>query len=263
MSRVAYGLYAWLSVVLCASVLALVLAVLPGVERRRRAARCAARVFFRSIGSPVSVSGSPLPNEACVVVANHSSYLDGIILTAALPPRFTFLIKSEMADVPLAGFILKRLASKFVDRADAKNRRQTARDLVASATNGDALALFPEGTFDARPGLKPFKSGAFGAAWRGELPVVPVVIKGARAKLPSGAFLPRPGPLHVHVCVPLASGRFRSAKDLMHATRAAMLEHLGEPDLIRTAVDGDEESPRDADERRQENPSGLPAHIAE
>jgi len=263
--RVAYGLYAWVSLLLCSSTLALVLAVLPGVERRRRAARCASRTFFRLIGSPVSVSGSSPPQEACVVVANHSSYLDGMILTAALPPRFTFLIKREMAHVPLAGFILKRLGSKFVDRADAKNRRQTARDLVASAGNGDALALFPEGTFDARPGLKPFHSGAFGAAWRGGLPIVPVVVKGARTKLPSGAMLPRPGPLDVRICRPLASDRFRSAKDLMHATRAAMLEHLGEPDLIRSAARGDGHGRHRGNlhERGDQDPSGMPAHIAE
>lgn len=242
--RFAYGLYAWLSLLLHSSALALVLLLLPGLERRRRAARRAARMFFRSIGSPVSVSGPAPPSDACVVVANHSSYLDGLILTAALPPRFTFLIKREMADVPLAGLILKRLGSKFVDRRDAKNRRQTARDLVASAGGGDALALFPEGTFDARPGLKPFHSGAFGAAWRGALPIAPIVVLGARVKLPSKAVLPRPGKLEVRFCVPLASERFRSAKDLMRATRAAMLEHLGEPDLAGDRIGCNDSSDR-------------------
>lgn len=233
--RVAYGGYAWVSLLLHAGVLALVLALLPGLERRRRAARWTAGQFFRSIASRVRIEGPAPPEGGCVVVANHSSYLDGMILTAALPPRFTFLIKREMASVPLAGFILKRLGSKFVDRADARNRQQTARDLVASAGQGAALALFPEGTFDKRPGLKPFHSGAFGAAWRGALPIVPVVMLGARHKLPSGAMLPRPGPLEVRFCTPVASETFATTKALMQATRAAMLEQLGEPDLGRDA----------------------------
>src|SRR5690606_34441329 len=118
----------------------------------------------------------------------------------------------------------------------------------------------PEGTFDARPGLKPFRPGAFGAAWRGARPIVPVVVKGARTKLPSGAMLPRPGPLDVRVCRPLASDRFRSAKDLMHATRAAMLEHLGEPDLLRTAAGGDGEHRDEAHEHGHRPATGLPAH---
>lgn len=243
--RVAYGVFAWISLLIHSGSLAIVLAFLPDLGRRRRAARWTARQFFRSIGSPIRTDGPTPPSGGCVVVANHSSYLDGMILTAALPPRFTFLIKREMASVPLAGFILKRLGSKFVDRADAKNRQQTARDLVASAGQGEALALFPEGTFDKRPGLKPFHSGAFGAAWRGALPIVPIVVLGARGKLPSGAMLPRPGPLSVRFCTPVASETFRTTRDLMLATRAAMLEQLGEPDLAGSAKSSDRHSGRE------------------
>lgn len=259
--RAAYGVFAWISLLVHSSALALVLAVLPDLECRRRAAKWAAGAFFRSIGSPIRVDGAPPPDGGCVVVANHSSYLDGLILTAALPPRFTFLIKREMASVPLAGFILKRLGSKFVDRANARNRQQTARDLVASAGQGEALALFPEGTFDARPGLKPFHSGAFGAAWRSALPIVPVVVLGARRKLPSGALLPRPGPLEVRVCTPVASETFQTTKDLMRATRALMLEQLGEPDLDHEAAATRQAGLRTAP--RIPSPGGRPAEAAE
>jgi 1-acyl-sn-glycerol-3-phosphate acyltransferase len=259
--RVVYGVYAWSSLLLHSGTLAAVLAVLPGLDRRRRAARVVARLFFRSIGSPVVVAGATPPEGACVVVANHSSYLDGMILTAALPPRFTFLIKREMAHVPLAGFVLRRLGSKFVDRANAKHRQQTARDLVASAGSGDALALFPEGTFDARPGLRAFHSGAFGAAWRAALPVMPVVVLGARAKLAAGAVLPRPGPLEVRFCLALASEHFRSAKDLMHAARGAMLEQLGEPDLAAQRPGA--EAPTTTESDAEAPAATAPAHIAE
>jgi hypothetical protein len=66
---------------------------------------------------------------------------------------------------------------------------------------------------------------------------VPVVIYGARWKLPSGRLLPRPGPLRVRVCnavrLPLADP---SAQALMAETRRAMLEHLDEPDLAPGAA---------------------------
>ena len=42
-----------------------------------------------------------LPQGQCVIVANHASYLDGLVMTAALPPRFGFVIKREMSRVPL------------------------------------------------------------------------------------------------------------------------------------------------------------------
>jgi 1-acyl-sn-glycerol-3-phosphate acyltransferase len=113
-------------------------------------------------------------------VANHASYLDGIILTAALPAGFTYLIKQQMARVPIAGFVLRRLGSAFVDRNDPNDRQRIARALVGLAVKGDALGFFPEGTFDASPGLKPFQLGAFSAAARANLPVVPIVIYGSR-----------------------------------------------------------------------------------
>ena len=185
------------------------------------------------IGSPVRVEGNAIePHYPCVVVANHSSYLDGIILTAALPAGFTYLIKDEMSRVPIAGFILRRLGSAFVDRDDRNDRQRTARALHSLATRGSALGFFPEGTFDKSPGLKPFHLGAFAAAARAKLPVVPVVIYGARWKLPSGGLLPRPGPLRVHICDAVrAAADDPTPRALMAATRRAMLVHLDEPDL--------------------------------
>src|SRR5690606_22676590 len=114
--------------------------------------------FFFLIGSPVRVEGRlRMAHGPCVVVANHASYLDGIVLTAALPPRFTFLIKHDMAGFPLAGFVLRRLGSAFVNRDDSADRQRTARRLVELAQRGGALAFFPEGTFRPEPGLRAFQ----------------------------------------------------------------------------------------------------------
>ncbi len=228
-----YGCYAWLALLIVVAPMCVVLAVTPGVMRRRRVARAAARLFLLSIGSPVRVEGNTIePHYPCVVVANHGSYLDGIILTAALPAGFTYLIKYEMSRVPIAGFILRRLGSAFVDRRDRNDRQRTARALHSLATRGSALGFFPEGTFDKAPGLKPFHLGAFAAAARAKLPVVPVVIHGARWKLPSGGLLSRPGPLRVHICDAVhAPADEPTARALMAATRRAMLVHLDEPDL--------------------------------
>jgi 1-acyl-sn-glycerol-3-phosphate acyltransferase len=230
--RGAYGYYAWLALLVIVVPTCIVLALTPGLTRRRRVARRAARIFFGSIGSPVRIEGSAVePHYPCVVVANHASYLDGIILTAALPPGFTYLIKQEMTSVPIASFVLRRLGSAFVDRGDRGGRHRTARALLAAADQGAALGFFPEGTFDRVPGLKSFQPGAFSAAARANLPIVPVVIYGSRAKLPAGSFLPAPGPLRVRICEPVRSPGEASSRELMALTRRAMLAHLGEPDL--------------------------------
>ena len=230
--RACYGSYAWLALAAIALPVCLLLAVTPGLQRRRGIARNASQLFFAAIGSSVRVEGSAIQHHyPCVVVANHASYLDGIILTAALPAGFTYLIKQQMAHVPIVGFILRRLGSAFVDRTDVKDRHRIARTLVGQARRGEALGFFPEGMFDESPGLKPFQLGAFSAAARAKLPVVPVVIYGARDKLPAGRFLAAPGPLHVRICDPVHATDEPSARALMRLARRAMLVHLNEPDL--------------------------------
>jgi len=227
-----YGVYAWLVLLFFAAPVAIGCLLLPGLGRRRALARFGAASVFRLIGSPVRVIGAPLTEgESCVVIANHQSYLDGIILTAVLPPQYTFLIKGEMAQVPLAGFILSRLGSEFVDRASHRHRHRSARRLVQAARSGRPLAVFPEGTFDSQPGLKPFHLGAFRAAWNAGQSIVPVVIHGARQKLPDPTWLPRPGPLAVEFCPRVDARDFADEVSLSRATRAEMLERLDEPDL--------------------------------
>jgi hypothetical protein len=61
------------------------------------------------------------------------------------------------------------------------------------------------------------------------------VIRGSRKKLPANRFLPSPGPLRAWICTPLDSTRYESSRELMHATRRVMLEHLDEPDLAAPA----------------------------
>ncbi len=227
----AYGSFAVGSFVLIILPTLLVVAILPGLALRRRIARVSAAAAFWVAGSPIKLTGEPLPDAAAVVVANHASYLDGIILTAALPPGFTFVIKQEMRGVPLAGLLLRRLGSEFVDREDRRQRTRDARRLVKRAQAKHPMVFFPEGTFDAQPGLKAFRPGAFAAAARADVPVIPVAIRGSRAKLPATRLLPRPGPLGVHVCPPLRPADFESAQQLARAARERILERLDEPDL--------------------------------
>ena len=69
--------------------------------------------------------------------------------------------------MPVAGFLLKRIGSEFVDRHSEGGRRRDAMRVLRRAEEGEALVFFPEGTFDEVPGLKRFHIGAFAAAVRG------------------------------------------------------------------------------------------------
>ena len=91
--------------------------LVPGENRRRGIARSGARLVFRLTGAWPKIEGlEHLPEQASVVVANHASYLDGILLTAVLPHRYRFVIKREITQVPVVNFFLNRIGAHFVER---------------------------------------------------------------------------------------------------------------------------------------------------
>ena len=234
-ARLVYSVWialAFLAVGVAALVL---LALLPGVARRRAAARAAARAFLRLAGMPLRVKFlERLPPGQCVVVCNHASYLDGIVLAAALPPRFGFVVKREMAGVPLAGVVLRRLGSEFVERFDRQRGATDARRVLRNASNGQSLVFFPEGTFTRTPGLLKFHTGAFVTAARVGCPVGPAVVRGTRRALPPSGALPSPGRIELEILTPITGGPAtpaRVAAELRDRARAAILAALGEPDL--------------------------------
>jgi 1-acyl-sn-glycerol-3-phosphate acyltransferase len=233
--QTAYGAYAYLVFVVlgCAALLGVV--IVSGLERRRRIARAAARLFLRLAGMRLAVQGlDRLPTSQCVVVANHASYLDGLVLTAALPPRFGFVIKREMANVPLAGLLLNRIGAEFVERFDRHKGAADARRVLRKAAAGQSLVFFPEGTFSRQPGLLKFHAGAFLTAARAGCPVVPAAVQGTRQALPPGQLRPHAAAITVELLPVVSTSSDDSgaaASELRERARQAILHHLSERDL--------------------------------
>jgi 1-acyl-sn-glycerol-3-phosphate acyltransferase len=236
--RLVYALYAALLFLVIGVGATLLGLLLPGVHRRRAVARAAARSFLFLAGMPIRLTSAELlPEGQCVVVANHASYLDGVVFTAALPARFAFVIKREMANVPLAGFMLRRLGSEFVERFNRHRSASDARRVVRKAVDGHSLVFFPEGTFSREPGLLRFHTGAFVTAVHAGCPVVPAVVRGTRAALSPRGELPRPGWIEIRLLPPLtpASSRADAVPELRDRARQVILSELGEPDLTCSA----------------------------
>lgn len=234
--RFIYGVYAVL-LFLAVAVFALIgVILLPTLRLRRGTARIAARAFFAGAGMPVRITGiGNIPQGQCVVVANHASYLDGVVMTAALPPRFGFVIKREMNDVPGAGLLLRRIGSEFVERFNRHKGATDARRVLRTAASGHSLVFFPEGTFTPEVGLGKFHTGAFAIAARAACPVVPTVILGTRRNMPATRVLPRPGLIEVRFEAPITAAAPGDHEDAVLAlrdrSRAVILAELGEPDL--------------------------------
>jgi 1-acyl-sn-glycerol-3-phosphate acyltransferase len=231
----AYGVYVWLEFVLIGIGALLPLLLLTSLARRRALIQVLARLILWLAGIRLELQGLSTIPRPCVLIANHSSYIDGVVLAAALRGSFTFVIKHEMAEMPLAGTLLRRIGAEFIERRDRQRSANAARRLLRQASGGQALVFFPEGTFSLQPGLLPFHGGAFTTAARAGLPVVPVAIRGTRDCLPPGSFWPHPGRVSVQALAALTPAAelppAERAAALRAAARAALLAALGEPDL--------------------------------
>ena len=216
------------------------MALVPGRRFAFALSRFAARAGLRLLGCRLEAEGlERLPRRGPLVLAsNHASYADVAALLALLPADFLFVAKREVLGYPLIGAFARRCGHLTVDRWDALQSVADA-DLVARALrDGEDVLFFPEGTFVAATGLRPFRLGAFLAAATAGAPVVPLALRGTRRVMRGDWGLPRPGRIALWVGEPIApEGTDMAALVRLRARVAdAIAAHCGEPRLDLVAA---------------------------
>ena len=230
----AWAGYAWCVLALFAPVFLVLVAVLPGQDRRRHVVQRGLRGLARVIGIPLTLRHPErFPAEATVVVANHPSWIDALVLQALLPTRVTFIGREVLADQPVFGFALRRLGALFVERHDRARSVGDTERLMEQAAAGETLMMFPEGHLDTHPGLRSFHLGAFTIAAQAGVVVTPIAIRGTRAILAPTRGWPRRGHVVVSVGHPIRpTGQdWAAVVDLHHTVRSAIAAESDEPDL--------------------------------
>ncbi len=229
-----YGCYAWTIF----SVLVLLfggLAILAGQpDRARRLARFFARLIFRLAGISLSVTGlDRLPARSHVLLVNHTSFLDAIVLTALLPasPGYAFTARREFFLQILLWPLLRSVHTIILKHASETHPTGNVDIMKSALERGENLVIFPEGEFGPEPGLKPFHSGAFVAAAQADVPIVVAGLRGARSALRIGSWLPRRTSIALEIGPTLTpSGNDENAIHACMATaRTAMMPLTGEP----------------------------------
>jgi acyl carrier protein len=235
-----YALRAW-SAFVALSPLAWSAAVLSGKPARAwRICRAIAWLFFKAAGIPVRVEGHEnLPRtRPYVVVANHASYLDGILLVGILREQHAFIAKREFLDYAISRLFLRAIGSEFVERFEAARGIDDVRRFTDHARRGEKLAIFPEGTFTRQTGLRPFLMGAFVIASDAGLPVVPIAIRGARHILRDKSWFPVKGRVEITISAPIepVGSGWEAAVALREQAYQILLKQVGEPMLDRVAA---------------------------
>ncbi|WP_242112061.1 lysophospholipid acyltransferase family protein [Luteimonas aquatica] len=174
----------------------------------RMASRCWAPGLLRGAGARLRVEGLERVDwtRPCILVANHQSTIDICALFRAVPVPLRFVLKQEMARVPLVGRYARAMGMVFVERGERRAARGFLRQVDALLREGASLCVFPEGTRSRDGALAPFKGGAFQAAIDAGAQLVPVALHGSGAVLPpDGGFRVRPGTIRVRFGAPLAA----------------------------------------------------------
>jgi 1-acyl-sn-glycerol-3-phosphate acyltransferase len=118
-----------------------------------------------------------------IFVINHISYLDAPIIVKAIRRPIRALGKTEMAAVPVFGFIYKYAVVR-VDRSNSENRAKSVRNMMSILKKRISILVFPEGTFNMTPNpLKDFYDGAFRVAIDTQTPIKPILFLDAYARM--------------------------------------------------------------------------------
>jgi 1-acyl-sn-glycerol-3-phosphate acyltransferase len=205
----------------------------------------ALKILFALIGCRVRVVGKEYMQTpgAKIYASNHTSYFDVLPLMLGLGVPYRFVAKMEVTEMPFIGTFLNRMGHLKFERTDPDSRLRQARELEGLLRQGESIYIFPEGTFGAEDGVRPFQLGAFKAAVDTGAPIIPISLAGTRRFLRDGTYLPRPTRVTITLHQPIfpnvqsRAGKNADSSDwqelirLRDATREAIARDSGEPML--------------------------------
>ncbi len=152
------------------------------------------RFIFRGLSSGIE----NVPRKGpLVVVANHGSYLDPPILGHALGRPVAFMAKSELFQLPLIGYVIRRCGAYPVNRGSSD--RSAIRQATSLLLEGWATGVFLDGTRQTNGRVNKPMSGAALLAARSGASLLPVAIVNSHRALGSGSFFPRLVPIHLRI----------------------------------------------------------------
>ncbi len=163
-----------------------------------------------------------------MLVANHTSMLDIMLMLRVSKNPFVFVGKKELAKIPLFGFFFKRVCI-MVDREDTKSRTGVYRRAQQRLNQGFSICIFPEGGVPEETVLlDDFKDGAFKMAIAHGIPVVPMTFYDNKARFPFSIFKGKPGITRVMVHSFFETGNLNKVQKsrLRDAVREVILTEL-------------------------------------
>ncbi|MCP3802121.1 1-acyl-sn-glycerol-3-phosphate acyltransferase [Allokutzneria sp. A3M-2-11 16] len=143
-------------------------------ERGRRLMSSWCRMLLRALGMRVEVHDSATGADTALLVANHVSWLDPVVLMAAVPMRV--VSKTGIGEIPIIGGLARGAGTIFIDRPRLSQLPGVVDQVSAALREGTTVAAFPQGTTFCEPAKGRFRPALFQAAVDAGVPVRPVLL---------------------------------------------------------------------------------------
>lgn len=140
-----------------------------------------------------------------VIVANHSSLLDGFVLVSSVKPKITFMSAAYLFKMPFVGNILRGVGAIPVQGKG--NDIKLIENAMKVLQTGGVLGIFPEGRITNEKDDFSAKAGAAYLAVKADVPIIPMAIKGAGKALPVGAKFPKLNRIEVKIGKPIFTSK--------------------------------------------------------
>jgi 1-acyl-sn-glycerol-3-phosphate acyltransferase len=144
-------------------------------EQREMQVQAWSLQFLALWGIHLRVIGQPVVSGPALLVSNHISWLDILVIHAARYCRF--VSKSDVRDWPLVGALATGSGTLYIERSSRKDALRMVGDMADALKDGDVLAVFPEGTTSDGLSLLPFHANLIQSAIAAEAPVQPMSLQ--------------------------------------------------------------------------------------
>lgn len=169
-----------------------------------------------------------------MLVANHTSMTDIMLMLVTMKKPFVFVGKKELAKFPLFGFFYKRTCI-LVDRGNQKSRKEVFDRAQKRLSGGTSICIFPEGGVpeDESLVLDCFKDGAFRLAIDHQIPILPITFHDNKTRFPYRFLAGSPGKMRVkiHDLIPTEGKTQTDRRQVREYTRNVILEELKNPSI--------------------------------
>jgi len=159
--------------------------------------------------------------QSYVIIANHLSQYDILLIYGWLGVDFKWVMKQELRKVPGLGPACERLEHIFIDRSSPVNALETIKKAKNRIINGTSIIFFPEGTRSKNGEMMEFRRGAFKMAFDLNLPILPVTIKNTDKILPTSSLNLLPGNIEmiIHPPIDISHYSWEKVGDLIQKTQ--------------------------------------------